>query len=126
MAAMATVLVIDDDKDLVNLFRADLRVAGCNVLAAFDAMQGFMLAQREVPSLILLDLQLPAGGGMQLLEKLAKSGKTQAIPVVMVTATDDPKLEAETLAKGAVAFLRKPVDRAALVALVQSVLERQP
>lgn len=125
MTPKPKVLVIDDDKNLVALFSADLRAAGYHVLAAYDAMQGFMLAQRDVPALILLDLQLPAGGGLQLLEKVAASSKTHAIPVVMVTATTDAKLEAETKAKGAVAFIRKPVDRAALIALVKEQLERK-
>jgi CheY-like chemotaxis protein len=123
MAAKQKVLVVDDDKNLVALFSADLRAAGYLVLAAYDAMQGFMLAQREVPEIILLDLQLPAGGGLQLLEKVMSSSKTHAIPVVMVTGTTDPKLEGETKAKGAVAFVRKPVDREALVALVKQYVE---
>lgn len=125
MATKPKVLVIDDDKSLVALLSADLRAAGYLVLAAYDAMQGFMMAQREVPALILLDLQLPAGGGLQLLEKVTSGGKTHAIPVVMVTATTDAKLEQETKTKGAVAFVRKPVDRAALLALVKEQLEKK-
>ena len=124
MAAKPKVLIIDDDKSLVALFSAELGKAGYHVLAAYDAMQGFMLAQREVPALILLDLQLPAGGGLQLLEKLARGSKTLAIPIVMVSATSDPQMQAETTAKGAVAFLQKPVDRSALVATVKELLAR--
>jgi DNA-binding response OmpR family regulator len=125
MATKQKILVIDDDKNLVALFSADLRAAGFLVLAAYDAMQGFMMAQREIPSLILLDLQLPAGGGLQLLEKVVAGSKTHAIPVMMVTGTTDKKLEEETKTKGAVAFVRKPVDRAALVALVKELLEKK-
>src|SRR5258706_11512621 len=98
MAPKPKVLIIDDDKTLVAILSASLRAAGYHVLAAYDAMQGFMLAQREVPAVILLDLQLPAGGGLPLLEEIAASGKTHPIPVVMVTAPPDPKLEAESRA----------------------------
>ena len=124
MAAKPKILIIDDDKSLVALFSAELGKAGYHVLAAYDAMQGFMLAQRETPALILLDLQLPAGGGLPLLEKLARGGKTMAIPVVMVSATSDPQVQAETKAQGAVAFIQKPVDRTALVETVKELLAR--
>jgi len=125
MAPKTKVLVIDDDRNLVALFSAELRAAGYHVLAAYDAMQGFMLAQREVPALILLDLQLPAGGGLQLLDKIVAGGRTHAIPVVMVSGETDKQIEETTRAKGAVAFVRKPVDRAALVAQVKEVLEKK-
>ena len=125
MAAKPTALVIDDDKTIVALLSATLRAAGYHVLAAYDAMQGFMLAQREVPALILLDIQLPAGGGLPLLEKITNSTKTHAIPVVIITGGTDPKLEAETKAKGAASFVRKPVDQKALIAMLEGLLEKK-
>lgn len=125
MATKHKALVIDDDKTIVALLSATLRAAGYHVLAAYDAMQGFMLAQREVPAVILLDIQLPAGGGLQVLEKITASAKTQAIPVVIITGGTDPKLEAETKAKGATSFVRKPVDQKALIALLEGLLEKK-
>ncbi len=125
MAAKPKALVIDDDKTIVALLSATLRAAGYHVLAAYDAMQGFMLAQREVPAVILLDIQLPAGGGLPLLEKITTSTKTHAIPVVIITGGTDPKLEAETKAKGATAFVRKPVDQKALVGLLEGLIEKK-
>ena len=126
MAAKLKALVIDDDKTIVALISATLRAAGYQVLAAYDAMQGFMLAQREVPTVILLDIQLPAGGGLPLLEKITSSTKTHAIPVVIITGGTDPKLEAETKAKGATSFVRKPVDQQGLVALLEGLVEKKP
>jgi len=125
VAAKPNVLVIDDDKTIVAVLSATLRAAGYHVLAAYDAMQGFMLAQREAPAVILLDIQLPAGGGLPLLEKITTSTKTHAIPVVIITGGTDPKLEAETKAKGASFFVRKPVDQKALIALVEGLLEKK-
>lgn len=125
MAAKHKALVIDDDKTIVALLSATLRAAGYHVLAAYDAMQGFMLAQREVPAVILLDIQLPAGGGLPLLEKITTSTKTHAIPVVIITGGTDPKLEAETKAKGAASFVRKPVDQKALIALLEGLMEKK-
>ncbi len=125
MAPKPKVLVIDDDKTIVALVSATLRAVGYQVLAAYDAMQGFMLAQREVPAVILLDIQLPAGGGLPLLEKITTSTKTHAIPVVIITGETDPKLEAETKVKGATAFVRKPVYQKALIGLLEGLLEKK-
>ena len=81
------VLIIDDDKTLVALMTALLRKEGFQVLAAFDGMSGFMTAQKQRPDLILLDVQMPAGGGAGVWERLSASANTQGIPVVYVTAT---------------------------------------
>src|SRR2546430_17185237 len=72
---------------------------------------------RSQPGLILLDLSMPAGGGMQLLDKLRHSSKTQNVPVIIVTGTGGPAVEADAKAKGAAAGVRKPVDSKALVDL---------
>jgi len=86
-------------------------------------MQGFMFAGREAPALVLLDLSMPAGGGMQLLDKLRDSSKTQNVPVIIVTAMTARGLEAEAKAKGAAAVVIKPVEPKAFLELVKQVLE---
>ncbi len=124
MAAAPKILVIDDDRTFTTMAASLLHAAGYRTVVAFDAMQGFMFAGREAPALVLLDLSMPAGGGMQLLDKLRHSSKTQNVPVIIVTAT-------AARAKGAAAVVIKPVDPKALVELVKQVLEhhaddRQP
>src|SRR5574338_34022 len=100
---MATkrVLVIDDDKTMVTLMTALLRKSGFEVLAAFDGASGFMVAQKQRPDLILLDMQMPAGGGEAVWKRLGASAHTSAIPVVYVTATSSPGFAAEAEAQGA-------------------------
>jgi len=115
MAEKRKILIIDDDRPLTQLFASQLRQAGYAAVIAEDAMQGFMFAQREMPDAILLDVNMPAGGGMMLFDKLNKSVKTSGTPVVIVTASADPKVEAEGKAKGARAVLRKPVDQHTLL-----------
>src|SRR5437667_7598063 len=122
MATAPKILVIADDKTFTAMAASLLRSAGYSPLVAFDAMQGFMFAQREQPALILRDLSMPAGGGMQLLDKLQHSSKTQNVPVIIVTGTGGPAVEADAKAKGAAAGMRKPVDSNALVDLVKQVL----
>lgn len=104
------VLIIDDDKTIVTLMTALLRKGGYQVLAAFDGASGFMTAQRERPDLILLDLQMPAGGGEAVWKRLCSSAHTSGIPVVYVTATSSPGFAAEVEAQGAAGFIRKPFD----------------
>lgn len=116
------VLVIDDDATFTGFISAVLRAAGYAPLVAYDAMQGLMFAQRESPAVILLDVTMPAGGGIQLLQRLQKSPKAQGIPVIMITATKVAGLEADAKSKGAAGFLTKPVDKDVLIGLLQQVL----
>lgn len=122
MAAAPKILVVDDDKTFTTMAGSLLRAAGYSPIVAFDAMQGFMFAQREGPVLILLDLSMPAGGGMQLLEKLQHSSRTQSVPVIIITGTGGPAVEKDAKAKGVAAVVKKPVDSKALVELVKHVL----
>ena len=123
MAAAAKILVIDDDKTFTAMVASLLRTAGYTPVIAFDAMQGFMLAQREHPDLIILDLSMPAGGGMGVLDHLRHTSRTMNVPVVIVTGTSTPASESDAKAKGVVAVLTKPVDAKALMALVKEVVE---
>lgn len=120
------VLVIDDDRPLAQLFASHLRQAGYLSLIGEDAMQGFMYAQRELPDLILLDVMMPAGGGMLVFDRLAKSAKTAGIPVLVITASTDPKVEADSAAHGARAVLHKPIDKDTLLKAVAGVLDSAP
>ena len=116
-------LIIDDDRAFVVLAAAILRDAGFMVLEAHDAMQGYMYAQQDPPEIILLDMQMPAGGGMNLLERVRGVPRLQKIPIIVVTASSDAGLADEVKAKGALGLLQKPVDRDQLIHLVQAILE---
>ena len=116
------ILIIDDDRPLAQLFAMQLREAGYFTVLAQDAIQGLMLAKRERPDLVLLDINMPAGGGMSLLDKLGTSVNTQNVPVVIITAVTDSKIAAEALAKGAKAVLHKPVNKETLLAQAAAAL----
>lgn len=118
-----TVLIIDDDQVVSQQLVSLLRAAGYPAKSALDPVQGFMVAQRERPGLILLDINLPAGGGVRLLERLLKTTTTQLIPVVVITASVDPALEGEVRTKGAVGFIRKPIDAERLLAAMTAALK---
>lgn len=122
MTAKPKILIVDDDEQFGLLVAGHLRGAGYPSVIAVDAMQGFMFAQREQPALILLDINMPAGGGLTLLERLVKSVRTQMIPIIVLTARTEPAIEAQARTKGAADFLRKPIDRDSLLAAVGRVL----
>ena len=103
------VLVVDDDADMVRFIGAVLQSHGVETVAAFDAIQGFLVAQRQLPSAILVDWHMPAGGGPQLLRRLQGQAKTSAIPVVVITGDTSESLPAEAKSLGAFALLPKPV-----------------
>jgi DNA-binding response OmpR family regulator len=117
------ILVVDDDKAMTTTITGILRQAGYQVLQAFDPIQALPLAQREQPRLILLDLNMPAGGGVNTLGRLSGSIKTNQIPVVIVTATKATEREAELRAHGAYAYIEKPVDPEVLLRTVAEVIE---
>ena len=102
------ILVADDDKVTLETLSAQLRGAGFQVVTAMDAMQAFMAAQRTNPDAVLLDIQMPGGTGLDTLKRLHASTKTQAIPVIAISA--HPTLGPEAMALGAVEFLAKPLD----------------
>lgn len=102
------VLVADDDMVFVELIRARFRSKGVEVSAAFDAAQALMFAMRQQPDVILLDIRMPGGNGLDTLKKLKMSAKTAMIPVIVITSLEDPQAEATARSLGAAGFLRKP------------------
>ncbi len=118
-----TVLIVDDDQVVSQQLSAFLRPAGYPSLTTLDPVQGFMVAQRERPGLILLDVNLPAGGGLRMLDRLVKTTTTQLIPVIVITASQDQALEGQVRAKGAAGFLRKPIEAEQLLAAIATALK---
>ena len=81
-----TILVIDDEKDIVELIRYNLVQAGYRVVSALDGQQALDLARRERPDLVVLDLMLPTLPGTEVARILRQDEKTRAIPIIMLTA----------------------------------------
>ena len=116
------VLVADDDRVTVQLLTTHLRKAGYEVVQAFDAMQAFMFAQRESPSAVVVDVNMPGGSGLNVLSRLKASAKHGQVPVIAMSVSTDPKLPDEALRLGADAFLRKPVNNDELATLIERLL----
>ena len=108
------ILVADDDADMVLLVSTLLRERGWKIDVARDAMQTLMFATRVQPDVILLDINMPGGTGLEALRKLKMNSKTLQIPVLVMSANDDPQMPATVRGLGAQDFVRKPLDADAL------------
>lgn len=119
--APTKILLIDDDPGVVRGLSARLRREGYEPLAALDAVQATMFARKESPVLILLDLGLPGGDGLRVLENLSRSAATAAIPVLILTGHSDPEKFARARALGAVDCFVKGPDLEPLLARVRAL-----
>src|SRR5436305_6496750 len=81
-----TVLVIDDEKDLIELVRYNLDKEGFDVVAAHDGTSGLEIATRHMPNLVVLDLMMPGMDGLEVCRRMRSDARTRRIPVIMLTA----------------------------------------
>jgi DNA-binding response OmpR family regulator len=116
-----TVLIVDDNADTRLILNARLKAHYHTVFAA-DALQAMSVALRERPDAILLDLGLPGGNGLMVLQRLKTNISLSCVPVIIVTAEDPLVAEARAIEAGADAFLQKPVDQDKLIAAVQQAM----
>ena len=118
-----TILIVDDNADTRLVLSARLKANHYDTVFAADALQVMSVALKERPDAILLDLGLPGGNGLMVLERLKANTSLGFIPVIIVTAEDPLVAEARAIEGGAVAFLQKPVDQDKLMAAVQQAVE---
>ena len=121
---MAKILIADDSRFQVQMLSTWLKEQGFEVLTAADALQAWMSALRLVPDAIVLDINLPAGSGVQVLKRLRSSGKTQNIAVVVVSRNEDGDVRTVVEQLGAAAFLQKPVEEEELCSIINGVLAK--
>ncbi|MFH1036004.1 MAG: response regulator transcription factor [Pseudomonadota bacterium] len=118
------VLVVEDERDILDLVDFHLRQAGYQVLKAPDGLQGLRLAQEQRPDLLVLDLMLPGLDGKELCRRLKQSEATRAIPVLMLTALASETDRIIGFEIGADDYLTKPFSPRELVLRVQAILRR--
>jgi DNA-binding response OmpR family regulator len=104
-----TILCIDDDLDIVGAIELRLRGYDVNLVRAFDGMEGFGEAVMCKPDVIVMDLDMPYGDGMTMLECFRRNPDTENTPVIILTGLSEPTLKQRLLKMGANQFLRKPV-----------------
>lgn len=104
----ATILIIDDEESLRNLLESALNNEGYNVLTAYDGIEGYDMAVKDYPDLILLDIMMPDIDGYEVLNRLKKDSRTTNIPIIFLTAKADAEERVIGLEAGAVDYITKP------------------
>jgi two-component system phosphate regulon response regulator PhoB len=120
-----TVLVVDDERDIVELVRYTLTQAGYRVVSALDGRQGLDLARRDRPDLVILDLMLPVMPGTEVARALRQDDATRTIPIVMLTARGEEVDRVVGFELGADDYVVKPFSPRELVLRVQAILRRE-
>lgn len=119
--AQGTILVVDDEKKIVNFVSAYLKREGFEVVAAADGEQALEMWRQKSPTLIVLDLMLPKVNGLDVCREVRKSSD---VPIIMLTAKDEEADKIVGLELGADDYLTKPFSPRELVARVRAVLRR--
>jgi len=118
-----TILVVDDEPDLVANCERLLRRLGHTCLEAHSGLEAVELISREAPDLVVTDLRLPGADGLAVARHAG--GQVPPIPVILMTAYDSPQARSAALESGVAAYLAKPFSNAAFLNTVQRALTRQ-
>ncbi|MGA2092939.1 MAG: response regulator [Sedimentisphaerales bacterium] len=112
------ILIVDDNADLVRITGAFLEGHGYNVVSASDVAEAIKAVQKEKPDLVILDVAMPGGDGLNVLKRLNASNPKNMIPVIVVTGME-ARAKAEAFANGAVDFYLKPVNMDTLLECIR-------
>lgn len=119
---MKTILIVEDDPKIVAALEIRLKDAGYATLSAGDAATGFSKAVQHLPDLVVLDISIPAGDGLQLARQLRGLDHTRHIPFLFVTANKDPELRERAMDLGAAGLFDKPYNADELLAVIGHAL----
>lgn len=115
------ILLVDDDREIVDSLRYALQSKGYEILIARDGNQGLAIAEREDPDLVILDMMMPKRSGFLVLEKLRRT-RPVPIRIIMITANEGSRHKAYAEMLGVDDYIRKPFAMDRLVGSVQRLL----
>jgi DNA-binding response OmpR family regulator len=116
------ILIVDDERDWIRMLATRLQHEGYQTEAAFDAIQAMMQAVQLKPDLMLLDIMMPAGGGLEALKNIRGSVKTFSIPVIVLTAKGDKETKEAAEKLGVSGYFTKTVDMDKLLEKIKEIL----
>jgi CheY-like chemotaxis protein len=119
-----TVLIIDDQPFFITMQQNLLRQQGYRVLAASNGAEGLVRARQHKPDLILLDIEMPGMDGFAVCQKLKQDEALRHIPVIILTATQDVKLNERAFKAGAEITVLKSVSGERLLNMLRIALEK--
>jgi two-component system OmpR family response regulator len=115
------ILVVDDEKKIVEILRAYLEKEGYSVIAAYDGREALDATWREIPDLIILDLMLPEISGWDVCREIRRESN---VPIIMLTAREETTDKIIGLELGADDYVTKPFDPKEIVSRIRAVLRR--
>ncbi|WP_435016784.1 response regulator [Tundrisphaera sp. TA3] len=122
MPAQKTVLLVDDDNEILESMRTVLEAKGYRVMVARDGNSGLTIAERDSPDLLILDMMMPKKSGFLVLEKL-KGRPGGLIPTIMITGNEGSRHRAYAEMLGVRDYIRKPFAMEKLVKSIEQVFE---
>ena len=122
MSALS-VLVVDDDREIVRAIELRLSKAGFRPIVAFNGQEGLAIARSDMPDLILMDLRMPVMDGFTMLERLQNSVHTASIPAIILSADSADQARLKALHSGATYFVEKPYNSEDLIRALNAALE---
>src|SRR4051812_47481523 len=121
MSAAKTILIVDDDHELVDGIRMVLERQGYRVLRASNGQEGKAVIYNQRPDLVILDMMMPRMGGYPVLEHF--KGKPEAPPIIMITANEGSRHKAYAEYLGVIDYIRKPFAMERLLETVNHALQ---
>jgi phosphate regulon transcriptional regulator PhoB len=122
--SMKRILIIEDDRDIVELVRYNLANEGFQVAAAADGSSGLNSLKKNPPDLLLLDLMLPKLSGLDICREIRRDDSLNRLPILMLTARGDEADRVVGLEMGADDYVTKPFSPRELIARVKALLRR--
>ncbi|MBU94226.1 MAG: DNA-binding response regulator [Balneola sp.] len=119
-----TILVVDDERDILDLIEYNLKIEGFNVLKAQNGQEGINKAKEGRPDLILLDIMMPKMDGLEAVEIMRGDKDLKKTPIIFLTAKSDERTEIECLNKGGDDYITKPISTIKLVSRIKAILRR--
>jgi len=117
-----TILVVDDEPEIVGILKFRIKSWGYEALSAASGREALKLADEEKPNLILLDVMMPGMSGFDVLKELKNKESTKSIPVIMITVAAAKHEIDEGIKLGAAYYLSKPYDAQELITRIKEVI----
>ena len=123
--AKETILIVDDEEDIIELIKYNLKNEGYSILTALTGEQAIKLAKQSQPDLVVLDLMLPGIDGLEVTKYLKNNEQTRDVPIVMLTAKGEESDIVTGLELGANDYISKPFSPKVLVARIRAIFRRR-
>jgi len=118
------VAIIEDDRNVLNLLKVILKDEGYEVYGAPTGIEIVNQLVNEKPDLIILDLMLPLLPGEKVIDTFQQKDVITGVPVIVISGKEEKEIKESAKEIGAVAYIKKPVDREKLIELVKKYIER--